>query len=200
MSATALSPCFLMPFLTVIWVNVTSTASLCMSRIKHFCFPPVMVVNWVPYVSTKNLILRRSTPFPALALLRLVFVFSRFLVSRFPASVYLSYWFVSISYGCSMSSSSIIFLGLHFQWWRLLGHFGIDFRWYSYLDHSPCMMGAHLHMSLLQWFIHLLNFQWFHHRARLHVLKIFHLLQFVYCCICLLLGYMGSNEKLDTPW
>ena len=36
MVATALYPCFLIPFLYVIYVNVTSTASLCMSCIKYF--------------------------------------------------------------------------------------------------------------------------------------------------------------------
>ena len=45
MSSTALFPCFLIPFLAVIWVNVTSTANFCMSRIKYFFLSPVLVVN-----------------------------------------------------------------------------------------------------------------------------------------------------------
>ena len=38
MDVTYISPCFLMPYLAVIWANVTSTASLCMSYIKYFSF------------------------------------------------------------------------------------------------------------------------------------------------------------------
>ena len=100
---------FLMPFLAIIWVDFTSTASLCMSCIKYFLFSPVLVVNWVSYVFPPNFISKRSTPFPDLAPLGLVFVFSRSLVFRSPASIYLLSWFVFISYVFSMSSSSVSF-------------------------------------------------------------------------------------------
>ena len=45
MATTALSPCFLVPFLVVILVNVIPTASLCMSYILKKIFFPVLVVN-----------------------------------------------------------------------------------------------------------------------------------------------------------
>ena len=92
------------------------------------------------------------------------------------------------------------FLSDHFQWWRLLGHFGPDFWWCCYLNNSPCLMGAHLHMSLLWWFLHLLHFQRCHHHARFHVLKVFPIIHFVSRRLCLWLGYLGSTQKLDTLW
>ena len=150
MAASALYMCFLMPFLAVICVNVTYTASLCMSCIIYCFFSPVLVVNWVSYVFPPNFISRRSTPFDALSLLGLGFVFSRSLVYRYPAYISLSSWFVSVSSGCCISSSSIIFLGRSFQWWNILGDFGIYFWWCHYLDHSPCLVGSHLHMSILR--------------------------------------------------
>ena len=82
---------------------------------KIFSLSPVLVVNRVSYVFPPNFISRLSTPFPALALLGLVFVFSRSLVYIPTASISLSSWFVSISSGCSMSSSTIIFSGPSFS-------------------------------------------------------------------------------------
>ena len=98
-----------MPFLDVIYVNVTSTASSCISCIKYVFFFPVLVVNWVSYVSPTNIISRRSTPFYELEFLGLVFVFSCSLVFRSPASISFSFWFVSISSSFLMPSSSNIF-------------------------------------------------------------------------------------------
>ena len=46
MASTALSPCFLIPFLGVICVNVIFVASLCMLCINSFLFFPV-IVHWV---------------------------------------------------------------------------------------------------------------------------------------------------------
>ena len=59
-TATAISPCFLTPFLDVICVNVTPTDSLCMSCIKYIYFSSVLV-NCVSYYPPPNFILRRST-------------------------------------------------------------------------------------------------------------------------------------------
>ena len=57
-AVTSLYPCFLMTFLDIIRVNITSTAILCMSCIKYFFFFPVLV-NWVSYISPPNFILGR---------------------------------------------------------------------------------------------------------------------------------------------
>ena len=56
---SSLSPCFFMPFLAVIWVNVISPSSFCMSCIQYFFFSPVLVVNWVSYIFPPNFIPRR---------------------------------------------------------------------------------------------------------------------------------------------
>ena len=93
-----------------------------------------------------------------------------------------------------------LFLGRHFQWWCLLDNFGLGFLWCCYLDHTTCLMGDHLHMSLLWCFLCLLRFQWCHHRDRLHVLNMFHLIHFVSRCLCLRFRSLGSTQKLDTPW
>ena len=112
MVGNTLSPWFLIPFLAVICMNVTSNDSLCMSCIKYiFSFP--VLVNWVSYLFPPNSILRQSTPFPALGLLVLLFQISRFLVSISLDSILLSswffcassYWYSYISYVCSVSSS-----------------------------------------------------------------------------------------------
>ena len=135
---TCLPPIYLhvfKPFLAVIWVNVTSTASLCMSCKKYFFLSPVLVVNWVSYVFPPNYISRRSTHFPALAPLGLVFVFSQSLVSRSPAYIYLSSWiFLSLLFD-SYPHLQSFFLGRHFWWWHLLSLFGIDSWWCHQLDH-----------------------------------------------------------------
>ena len=108
MDTTAIYQLLLMPFLAVIYVNVTSTASLCMSCIKMFsyiqCWWSIgchMFPLQTSYQGAQPLFL--SCPF-----LDLCF-FSRSLVSISPASTFLSSWFVFISFSFSMSSSSIIF-------------------------------------------------------------------------------------------
>ena len=75
---------------------------------KIFFFSPVLVDNWVSYVFLPNFISSYSTPFTALELLGLVFVFSRSLVSISPAYIIFHLGFY-ISSGCPMSSFSIYF-------------------------------------------------------------------------------------------
>ena len=200
MASTALPPWFLMPFLAVIWVNFTSTDILWISCIKYVFYCPVLVANWVSYFPPPNFISQCSTPFPVLALLGLVFVFLRCLVSRSTASISFSSWFISISSGCSMYSYSINFLVRNSQWWSLLGHFGLGFLWCCYLDHFACLMGVHLYMYLLWCSLPTIHFQWCHHFVCLHILNIFHLLRFVSCHIFLWLVYLGFTQKMDTPW
>ena len=69
--ATGVSPCLLIPFLYVIFVNVISTDSLCMSCIHYFFFFPVLV-NSLSCFLTPNFISRRSTPFLSYSLLTLL--------------------------------------------------------------------------------------------------------------------------------
>ena len=68
MTDTSLSTCFILPFLAVICMNVTSTASLWMSCIKYYLFVSVLV-NWVSYFFPPNFIFRFSTPSPFFPLL-----------------------------------------------------------------------------------------------------------------------------------
>ena len=70
---------------------------------------------------------------------------------------------------------------------------------FCYLDHFPCLMNAHLHMSLFSCFLPPFYFQLCHNCDCLHLFKISHLLCFVSCCLCLWLGYLRSTQILDTP-
>ena len=87
------------------------------------------------------------------------------------------------------------FLDHHFQWWRLLGNFGLDLWWFRYMDNYFCLMGSHIRMSLLLSFLPPLHFHWCHHRAHLRLLKIFHILHFLSRFLCLWLGYLGSPQN-----
>ena len=65
MAATTLSPCFLISFLDSICENITSTAILWMSCIKHFLFFPMMV-NWVSYPPPPKLHLKALNNYPCI--------------------------------------------------------------------------------------------------------------------------------------
>ena len=90
--------CLFIPFLAVIYVNVSSTAILYITCMNYFYISSILM-NWVPYYFPPKLISRRSTHFPKFSLMVLVLVLSHSLVS-----VYLDYAVsLSLSTGASWS-------------------------------------------------------------------------------------------------
>ena len=95
------------------------------------------------------------------------------------------------------------FLIHHSQWWRLRGQFGLGFQWCFHLGHFPvwCVL-----IFILLFICHLFNvfsllrFWWWHHIPHIHVLTLSHCLCFGFPRILLWLEYLGSTQKLDTPW
>ena len=160
--STALSPCLLMPFLAVICVNVTSTASLCMSRIKKF-FSPVLVVNWVSYVFLQTSYRGAQPLFLYWTFLSLC---SCFYAPWFPYLLLIFYFHLGLFLSILVSPCphlQSIFLRRYFLWWRLIGQFGICLWCFPHLLHFPCLLDIHLallrHIPILQCFPSLIQFQ-----------------------------------------
>ena len=110
--------------------------------------------------------LKALNTFSCVSLLDLVFLFSRSLVSNYPTSIFFHLGlFVHNHLGILQPlpfvpclHTKLIFLFRNFWRWHLLGQFGLGFRWCYHLGHFPCLMGTHLHMSLLRWFFPLVHF------------------------------------------
>ena len=154
---------------------------------KQILFP--VLVNWVSYLFLLKSILRKSTTFPELALLGIVFLFSRYLVSIYIASILLSFWLIGASSyfysptssSCSISSSSKTFCTVIPDYGAslislVLVLMMLSFRSFPLSNgYSSCSYFAYVYPLII---FPLLDFQWCHHRPCLHFLMLSHSLYF----------------------